>query len=403
MPPVPQEFAVVPAHQTIPGETLASIEDFIRVFERVTTRPAWQRAVTAAAPEIARLPRAERCFFGAWDLHLPPAEPDRWQLIEFNDNGSGFLFAGLINRLFYDLSHLDRDPEIEPPPRFAVLCEQILAMVEREAGKFFGGTPEGLFLVLDDPDSLAGGRFRQELMLLRDLFRRRGWAAETASPRELQWDGQRLRLGAREVCFIVNRSTDFLWAGEELSPVSCAYREGRVYLAPNPFSYSTRSDKRLLEPLSRADWDEELGIRPDERAVLSSHVPETHLLTEDNLEHLAREKDDFVFKPSHGFAGRGLLPSSHVGRSRLRRLLGRGEGYVAQRRVAKSTLGSQEGPEQRRLWTDLRVWAYRGQSFLLSGRASLHPDRLDLGAPGGWLPTYARAAAAAGRRNRTRL
>ena len=42
-----------------------------------------------------------------------------------------------------------------------------------------------------------------------------------------------------------------------------------------------------------------------------------------------------------------------------------------------------------RLWTDLRVWAYRGEIVLLSGRASTHPDRLDLAPPGGWLPTYA--------------
>ncbi len=41
-----------------------------------------------------------------------------------------------------------------------------------------------------------------------------------------------------------------------------------------------------------------------------------------------------------------------------------------------------------RLWTDLRVWAYRGEIVLVSGRASRRPDRLDLEPPGGWLPTY---------------
>jgi hypothetical protein len=38
----------------------------------------------------------------------------------------------------------------------------------------------------------------------------------------------------------------------------------------------------------------------------------------------------------------------------------------------------------------LRVWAYRGERFLLSGRASRRPDAVDLSPPGGWLPTYAR-------------
>ena len=35
-----------------------------------------------------------------------------------------------------------------------------------------------------------------------------------------------------------------------------------------------------------------------------------------------------------------------------------------------------------RLWTDLRVWAYRGEIVLVSGRASRRPDRLDLEPPG---------------------
>ena len=160
-------------------------------------------------------------------------------------------------------------------------------------------------------------------------------------------------------------------------------------MAPNPFTYVTRSDKRLLELLSRPDRDAELGILAEERAVLSAHVPETWLLGDDNLEELARRREELVFKPTHGFAGRGLLESSRVGRSRLRRLLKQGRGYVAQRRVPKSCL-TVEGAEAMPLWTDLRVWAYRGERFLVSGRASRRPDVLDLTPPGGWLPTFAR-------------
>ena len=55
----------------------------------------------------------------------------------------------------------------------------------------------------------------------------------------------------------------------------------------------------------------------------------------ENVEMLAQRKHDFVFKPLHGFAGRGLLDSAAVGRARLRRLVKHGEGYVAQRWVPK--------------------------------------------------------------------
>jgi len=141
----------------------------------------------------------------------------------------------------------------------------------------------------------------------------------------------------------------------------------------------------LLEWLSLPHWDEDLGIQPEERQILSAHVPETHLVRDENVEMLAQRKHDFVFKPLHGFAGRGLLDSAAVGRARLRRLMKHGEGYVAQRWVPKPRMEVEGVP----LWTDLRVWAYRGEIFLLSGRASRRLDRLELSPPGGWLPTYA--------------
>jgi len=162
-----------------------------------------------------------------------------------------------------------------------------------------------------------------------------------------------------------------------------AHETGRVYAAPNPFTYSTRSDKRLLEWLSSPDLDGELGVEPGERR--SAHVPETCVLTAETVDRLADRKLDFVFKPAHGFAGRGLLDSSAVGRARLRQLLRRGETYVAQQRVARPSLRL-DGVT---LWTDLRIWAYRGEIFLISGRGSRRADRLDLRPPGGWIPTYA--------------
>src|SRR5262249_49888745 len=238
---------------------------------------------------------------------------------------------------------------------------------------------------LDDRESLQQGKFRRELELLCDLLREGGWRAEAGCPAELRWDGRRLLFRGQAVAFIVNRSTDFFWQSEDFSALRTAYEAGGVYVAPNPFTYATRSDKRLLEWLSLRDWDNEFAIEPREQQILSEHVPQTHVVRSENLEDLAERKQEFVFKPVHGYAGRGLIDSGAVGRARLRRLATRGEGYVAQRRVAKRCLDV----DGEQVWTDLRVWAYRGEIFHLSGRASRRPDRLDLTPPGGWMPTYA--------------
>jgi hypothetical protein len=383
MPAVPAEFSVIPRHQVVPGATLAEISHFICAFDRVTARRAWQAAASRDAPPIVQLRRPEICFFGAWDFHLPPG--DTWQLIEFNDNGSGFIFAAIINALYYETAGLEREKQIARPLRLPVFKQRIRDFVEREATAFFGECPGGVCLILDDPESLQRGKFRRELELLCDLLREGGWRAEAGCPAETSWDGRRLLFKGEAVTFIVNRSTDFFWQSEEFSALRTAYQAGSVYVAPNPFSYATRSDKRLMEWLSLPDWDKELEIEPAERQILSDHVPQTHLVRTDNLEDLAERKQEFVFKPLHGYAGRGLIDSAAVGRTRLRRLVTHGEGYVAQRRVAKRCLEVDGEP----LWTDLRVWAYRGEIFHLSGRASRRPERLDLAPPGGWVPTYA--------------
>src|ERR1019366_2717029 len=197
MPEVPGEFSVVPRHQVLPSAVLAEIAGFIRVFDQVTTHEAWQAAARREAPAIARLRRPEVCFFSAWDFHLPPE--GGWQLIEFNDNGSGFLFAAIINAL------------------------------DHEARAFFEECPADLFLILDDAESLQHGKFRGELRLLCDLLRRQGWRAEVGCPAQTRWDGRQLLFEGQAVSFIVNRSTDFLWQSEDFSALRRAYEAGRVY------------------------------------------------------------------------------------------------------------------------------------------------------------------------------
>ncbi len=383
MPEVPREFSVVPQHQVIPGATLREIARFIHVFDQVTRREAWQVAARRDAPEIAQLWRPEICFFSAWDFHLPPE--GGCQLIEFNDNGSGFLFAAIINALYYEAARFEEKQSIAAPVDFSTFTRHIGDLVEQEARAFFKECPSDLFLILDDAESLRGGRFRRELQLLCDVFRRNGWRAELGCPAETSWNGRQLLFDGQKVAFIVNRSTDFFWQSDDFSALRKAYESGRVYIAPNPFTYATRSDKRLLEWLSLPHWDEDLGIQPEERQVLSAHTPETHVVRAENLNTLAQRKQDFVFKPLHGFGGRGLLDNAAVGRARLRHLVKHGEGYVAQRWVAKPAMEVQG----LRLWADLRVWAYRGEIFNVSGRASHRLDRLELTPPGGWLPTYA--------------
>ena len=387
MPEVPEQFSVVPFPQKIPQSILVDIANFIGTFDRITGRKAWQKKVTNQGPKITCFPRQEVCFFSAWDFHLPPELPGDWQLIEFNDNGSGLLLASLINTIFYQLAPESERTSLEPPLSFSALNDLVAKILETEAKKFFGTFPQGIVLILDDAKSLHSGKFRSELKLMCNWWeRKRGWPVKIAAPEETQIYGGRLFVKGQEVSIVVNRSTDFFWQSEAFSALKKVYELGTVYVAPNPFTYATRSDKRLLEFLSLPHWDEELGIKPQERMLLNAHIPETYLLREDNLEAIAAQKKRFFFKPLYGFASRGILPSEQVGLSRLRRLLKQRKPYVAQKKVTKSAIFLPDSNVS--LWTDLRVWAYRGEIFLISGRASCNSERLDLNLPGGWIPTF---------------
>src|SRR5262249_56299445 len=107
---------------------VAEISDFVRAFDRVTERRAWHTAALRAGPRFAQLERAEVCFFRAWDFHLPPGGSCR--LIEFNDNGSGFIFAAIINALYYETAGLRQEKRIAPPARLPVFKQRIRDVVE---------------------------------------------------------------------------------------------------------------------------------------------------------------------------------------------------------------------------------------------------------------------------------
>ncbi len=387
--PRAQDFSVAETAQFVEASTLAEIAAFIQVFDRVTAREAWRAAALAEAPPTARMSPGEVCVFSAWDFHLPPEGAP--QLIEFNDAGAGFLFAAIVNALFYDAAGLARDPRIVPPPTVAAFHDRLGRALEAEAAAFFGARPDGLALILDDRSSLDHGRFRGEHALFSALLAGRGWETAIGAADQTRYDGKRLTVAGRPVALVVNRSTDFFWSAPAFAALRRARAERAVYAAPNPFTYATRSDKGLLAWLSSPERDAELGVTSEERRILSAHVPETRILVEANVDELAQDKGLYVFKPRRGFASHGLIDSAAIGRARLKHLVRSGKDTVAQRRIEKPWISA----DGRRLWTDLRVWAWRGEILALSGRASLRPDRLDLAPPGGWIATYALAGSGA--------
>lgn len=154
-----------------------------------------------------------------------------------NDNGSGVLFAALINRIFYETFN----PEpVQAPLTWPEMSAHVVDMMAREAAGFFGAIPQGLFLIVNDPQSLRKGRFRQELVLLRNILQGAGWRAEVGMPVETRWDGPHLRWRNQIVSFVVNRSTIFFGNTICLAPLLPPIGNGPFMSHPIPLPTQLR-------------------------------------------------------------------------------------------------------------------------------------------------------------------
>ena len=174
--------------------------------------------------------RREVCLFSAWDFHIPPCSPKCWQLIEFNDNGSGFMFAARINRCFYELAGLEADRSIAATLQLPEFGHRLLKMVEQEARGFHDDIPYDLFLILDDTE-VPGGR---EVSARASSAQGASPAMGNGAPEDLKWTGEELLYRGTPVSFIINRSTDCFGSERRSRPCASHIEEVTSMLPRTP-------------------------------------------------------------------------------------------------------------------------------------------------------------------------
>ena len=342
---VPARFSVATVRQEIPEAVLAEIEGFIRLFDQVTSRPAWREVATASAPEIARSPRSEVCFFSAWDFHLPPGPAGGLAAHRVQRQRLGPPVRGAHQPALLRALRTSADW----PRRAAARVSGLRRARGRHgraggAGPSSGGCPMGSFSWSTMPSRSSGAASATSSSCCGSSCSPEGGMPRSPAPAELRWEGGAAsRSTAARSSFVVNRSTDFFWEAEVLAALRAAYRAGHVYVAPNPFTYATRSDKALLELLSQRRRDDRLGIRPEERAVLTAHVPATRLLREDNVEGSPRGATSSSSSRPTASPGAGCSTARSVGRSRLRRLLRRAKATWRSSGCRRRSLVTEEG------------------------------------------------------------
>jgi hypothetical protein len=239
---------------------------------------------------------------------------DAYQFVELNaESPAGIAYAEELVDLFLDLPIVQRFQERYKLRRFRARDAMLQTLVAcyREAG---GTAAKPLIAIVDYEDVPT----RTEHHLFRDFFESHGYPSLVCDPRQLTYQGGRLRHEGREIDIVYKRLlvNEFLERIDQLQPLLQAAKDRAVTMV-NPFRCKPIHKKAIFAVLT----DDEIQplFTPEERAAIVAHVPWTRRVREgrttrdgravDLVPHIRENRDGLVLKPNDEYGGKGV----HIG------------------------------------------------------------------------------------------
>ncbi|ODT85200.1 hypothetical protein [Phenylobacterium sp. SCN 70-31] len=352
----PNLFAAMPVF--LAEHDLKAMLAVVAAVEGAAEDSAYQTAVLAWAPAIARQDFGPRGVFMGYDFHLGPGEP---KLIEVNTNAGGAFLNAFLARAQGACCR-----EAEDAMRAAPMSEfeaAVWAMFLAEwALQGRTGEPRSIVVVDDRPREQY---LFPEFLLAQRFFERQGVKAWIADPGELRFTGGELKLEGEAVDLVYNRLVDFSFMAPGHEALRDAYLAGAVVLTPGPRNHALFADKRNLTLLSDPVVADGFGLTPDQRQSLSA-VPRTVMVTAANAENLWSARKRYFFKPAGGHGGKAVYRGDKMTRGVWEEV--QQGGYIAQELAAPSERRIRIDGEIKALKLDVRVYTYRGSPLLTAAR-----------------------------------
>lgn len=349
----PHLFSALPLY--VSRRRLEQTAAIVAAIDEVTALPAYQSAVLAWAPDIARHDPGSPGGLLGLDFHLGIDGP---RLIEINTNPGGVL-------LNIALGQAQRAclPEItRPPTALGEVDGEVLEVMLAEWRQQGGAAVPGFVAIVDE--SPMQQYLYPEFLLFRELFRRHGYRAEICAPEDLVLKDDRLWLGEDGVDLVYNRLTDFAFEQPATADLRAAYLTGKVAVSPHPRAHAIQADKRNLSLLGSRDFLESIGVSRTSMDTLVHGVPKTELLTPENRDALWAARRHLFFKPAAGFGSKAAYRGDKLTRRVWDDIAG--ATYIAQEMVMPSErLVDARSPP---LKVDIRCYAYRGKVLLYAAR-----------------------------------
>ncbi|PLX98258.1 MAG: hypothetical protein C0623_13120 [Desulfuromonas sp.] len=335
----------------LPRHDLADMIRLVRALFRLSRLPDYRQSVWPLVPEIARFNPGHDAVMMGYDFHLSENGP---QLIEVNNNAGGGLLAYLAYQPDDNLAY-GRLPER--------LREQLVFSFAEEMRRFTGGDktlPRRIAIIDENPEKQF---LYPEMEIFRDLFA--DWCsccATIVDPGELEASARGVFIKGMPVDLIYNRHCDFYLETEVMSGIRDAYRNGTVCLTPNPFTYGLLADKRRLASWTNPDRLRETGLDERSREIILRMIPESHIMSDMDLDQLWSERKQWVLKPAVLHASRGVLLGASISRKRFNEFVP--EETVVQRFVPPNRTETADGSMK----TDFRLFVYRRRVLGVSAR-----------------------------------
>lgn len=268
---------------------------------------------------------------------------EAYSFVELNgESPAGIAYADAAYEIFQQLPVMKRFAETYNVRRFHGRPLMLKVLLDCHA-EFLGRKPERppQIAIVD----LKGMPTQKEFELFREYFEAHGCPSIIASPDELEFTGNRLRVRDFEIDIVYKRLlvNEYLPFMKDQPALLDAYRAGAICMV-NSFRSKLIHKKTLFAVLTNAKYASLFSA--DERAAIAGHVPWTRLVRQgksdyygdeiDLLEFISERRDRLVLKPNDDYGGHGIYigwNTDEIGWDEaIHNALGNGD-YLVQERV----------------------------------------------------------------------
>jgi hypothetical protein len=341
-------------------DQIQQMKAVIAAIEHVAGLEQYREQVLQWAPDIAAPDPGPRGAFFGYDFHLTNAGP---RLIEVNTNAGGALLL-LVVASAQKACCREVDNFVAGRLDVADIERAFVDMFRDELQAQMSGRALHRVGIVDE--NPAEQYLSPEFILFQEMFARHGIDAVIAGPEEFEIHSRRLRAHGKDVDLVYNRLTDFYLQTKSCSTLSDAYRSGAAAFTPNPHTHALFANKRNLAILSNASSLLALGVDDETIRVLTSSVPDTEQVTQENADDLWARRRHLFFKPNWGHGSRGTYKGAKLTRKTWASILA--ADYVAQELVPPSERLVVIDGDRRSMKLDVRCYTYGGQIQLLGAR-----------------------------------